>query len=114
MHDAHGFLLTITLVLGVAAGTTVLFQWLHQPVVFGYLIAGLILGPHVAVPLVADVATVQTLSELGVILLMFSLGLEFSVRRLFRGGWTTIVVAALQCSFMMWLGYTVGGLFGWS
>ena len=46
-------------------------------IVLGYIVAGLIVGPHVRVPLVADVGIVQTLSELGVILLMFSLGLEF-------------------------------------
>ena len=68
--------------LAVAAITTVVFQRLRQPVVLGYIIAGLIVGPHVPIPLVADPGVVQTLSELGVILLMFSLGLEFSLRKL--------------------------------
>src|SRR5207245_10788524 len=82
MHDAHEFLKSLTIVLGVAAVTTVVFQRLRQPVVLGYIIAGLIVGPHVPIPLVADPGVVQTLSELGVILLMFSLGLEFSLRQL--------------------------------
>ena len=81
MQDAHEFLRSFTVVLAVAV-TTVLFQRLRQPVVLGYIIAGLIVGPHVPIPLVANPDIVQTLFELGVILLMFSLGLEFSLRKL--------------------------------
>ena len=65
--------------------TTVVFQRLQQPVILGYMLAGLIVGPHTPIPLVADAEIVQTLSELGVILLMFSLGLEFSLRKLLPG-----------------------------
>ena len=114
MHDAYEFLKSLTIVLGVAAVTTVLFQRLRQPVVLGYLIAGLIVGPHVPIPLVADPAVVQTLSELGVILLMFSLGLEFSLRRLAEVGPTAGVTALLESSFMIWLGFTIGRLLGWT
>ena len=64
MHDAHEFLRSLTFVLAVAAVTTVVFQRLRQPVVLGYIVAGLIVGPHVPVPLVADTAMVQTLSGL--------------------------------------------------
>ena len=114
MHDVHLFLKSLTIVLGVAAITTVLFQRLRQPVVLGYIIAGLIIGPHVPVPLVADRAIVQTLSELGVILLMFSLGLEFSLPKLVRVSKTAGVVAVVQCALMAWLGFLVGRLFGWT
>jgi len=114
MQDAHEFLRSLTVVLAVAAVTTVLFQRLRQPVVLGYLIAGLIVGPHVPIPLVADPAVVQTLSELGVILLMFSLGLEFSVRKLIVVGPTAGLTALLQSSLMVWLGFTIGRLFGWT
>src|SRR5881628_1993143 len=114
MLDAHAFLKALTIVLGVAAVTTVVFQRLHQPVVLGYLIAGLIVGPHVPIPLVADSAVVQTLSELGVILLMFSLGLEFSLRKLVQVGPTAGLIAILQSSIMVWLGFAVGRLFGWT
>jgi Kef-type K+ transport system membrane component KefB len=103
MHDAHHFLSNLTLVLGVAALTTIVFQRLRQPVVFGYLMAGLIVGPHVPVPLVADQEVIRTLSELGVILVMFSLGLEFSLRRLARAGWPVVMIAVLETSFMIWL-----------
>ena len=114
MHEAQDFLRNLALVLGVAAVTTVVCQRLRLPVVFGYMLAGLIIGPHVPVPLVADAGTVRTLSELGVVLLMFSLGLEFSLRRLVRTGWAAVLVAVLQSSLMLWLGYESGRLLGWS
>jgi len=113
MHDAHEFLRNLALVLGVAALTTIVFQRLRQPVVFGYLLAGLIVGPHVPIPLAADAGVVTTLSELGVILLMFSLGLEFSLRRLLKAGLPVVMIAVLQTSFMMWLGYVAARLLGW-
>ncbi|HEX2573821.1 MAG TPA: cation:proton antiporter [Polyangia bacterium] len=114
MHGASGFLTDLAVVLGVAAVTTVLCQRLRQPVVLGYLIAGLIIGPHVPVPLVADSETVYTLAELGVILLMFSLGLEFHLRKLLRIGGTAGVIAVVQVSFMLWLGYLAGQALGWT
>jgi CPA2 family monovalent cation:H+ antiporter-2 len=114
MHDAHEFLRSLAVVLAVAAVTTVVFQRLRQPVVLGYIVAGLIVGPHVPLPLVADVGIVQTLSELGVILLMFSLGLEFSLAKLARVGPTATFTAVIQCSVMSWLGFLAGRLFGWS
>lgn len=114
MFDSHQFLPALAMVLCVAAVTTVLFQRLKQPVVLGYLLAGLIIGPHVPVPLVADAGIVHTLSELGVILLMFSLGLEFSLRKLLSLGAGPAFTALLQCSVMIWLGFVVGRLFGWT
>ncbi|HYH99227.1 cation:proton antiporter [Hyalangium sp.] len=114
MHGAHDLLKAIAVVLCVAAVTTVLFQRLRQPVVLGYILAGLIVGPYLPIPLVADAGIVQTLSELGVILLMFSLGLEFSLRKLFAVGPTAGLTAVIQCSVMVWLGFVVGRAFGWT
>ena len=109
MHETHRFLEALALVLGIAAVTTVLFQRLRQPVVLGYLLAGLIVGPHVADPARSPIrTTVQTLSELGVILLMFSLGLEFSLRKLAEVAPTAGVTALIQCSIMLWLGFVIG------
>ena len=65
---------------------TVVFHRLRQPVVLGYVLAGVIVGPHVPIPIVADPGIVRTLSELGVVLLMFSLGLEFSLGKLAQVG----------------------------
>jgi monovalent cation:H+ antiporter-2, CPA2 family len=114
MPDAHDFLRTLAVVLCVAAVTTVVFQRLRQPVVFGYLFAGMIVGPHVPIPIVADVETVQTLSEMGVILLLFSLGLEFSLRKLIRVGPRAAIVAVVQAAVMTWLGYSLGRAFDWT
>jgi CPA2 family monovalent cation:H+ antiporter-2 len=101
-------------VLCVAAIVTVVFQAIRQPLVVGYLVAGMIVGPHVPVPLLADQIRIQTLSELGVILLMFALGLEFSVRRLVRMGPVSGFITAVNVGTMLWLGYVCGALMGWT
>jgi len=104
----------LAVIMCVAAATTLLFHRIKQPVVLGYLVAGMIVGPHVPVPLFADEALAHELSELGVVLLMFSLGLEFSLRALIRVGPSSGLAAAIQSSFMIWLGYLAGRLFGWT
>ena len=114
MHDAQLFLQDLALVLSVAAVVTVVFRLLRQPPVLGYLLAGMIIGPHVPIPLFADLDRIQTLSELGVILVMFSIGLEFSIRRVVHILPTSGVTGLIQLSGMIWLGYSIGYLFGWS
>lgn len=114
MDETHEFLRSLAIVLSVAAVTTVVFQRLRQPVVLGYVIAGLIVGPHVPIPLVASPSVVHTLSGLGVILLMFSLGLEFSLSKLLRVGAAAGITATVQCSILFWLGFQVGRFFGWT
>jgi len=114
MPDAHDFLQNLALVLCVAAVTTVVFQRLRQPVVFGYLLAGMIVGPHIPIPLVVDEETIRTLSELGVILVLFSLGLEFNLRKLLRVASTVGLVAVAETSGMIGAGYMLGQLFGWT
>jgi monovalent cation:H+ antiporter-2, CPA2 family len=101
------------MVLCVAAVTTIFFQKIRQPVVVGYLIAGLIVGPYIP-PLLADPERIHTLSEFGVILLMFALGLEFSVRKLIRLGPTSGFITALQVGIMIWIGYVCGRALGWT
>src|SRR5271155_3079838 len=102
------------MVLCVAAVTTIIFQKIRQPVVVGYLIAGIIVGPHLPIPLLADFDRIHTLSELGVILLMFGLGLEFSVRKLIRLGPASSFITALEVGFMIWLGYVCGRALRWT
>ncbi len=114
LHGPDAFLKTLAVVLGVAAGITVIFQRLRQPAVLGYLLAGVIIGPHVPVPLVADEGIVRTLSELGVILLMFSLGLGFRLRELVRVGPTAGLTAVIETSLLAWLGFLAGRGFGWT
>ena len=113
MHDLT-FLQDLAIVMIVAAVVTVLFRQLRQPVVLGYILAGVLIGPHTApVPLIADAHTIKTLSELGVIFLMFSLGLAFSLRKLHAVGVTVFVAAMLAISIMVGAGYALGHLFGW-
>jgi monovalent cation:H+ antiporter-2, CPA2 family len=114
VHAPFDVLRSLALILCVAAVTTVIFQRIHQPVVLGYLLAGLIVGPHMPIPLFADVEIAHLFSDLGVVLLMFALGLEFTLGKLARVGPTAGVVAIIECSLMMGLGYAVAGLFGWS
>ncbi|MGC1678662.1 MAG: cation:proton antiporter [Candidatus Binataceae bacterium] len=110
---SHNILEDLGLVLGVAAITTVVFQKIRQPVVVGYLVAGVIVGPYTPI-VFASSDRIHTLSELGVILLMFALGLEFRIRKLVQLGPTSGFVTALQVGLMLWLGYIVGSLMGWT
>jgi CPA2 family monovalent cation:H+ antiporter-2 len=114
LAEGHEFLRNLALVLCVAAVTTVVFQRLRQPVVFGYLLAGMIVGPHLPLPLFADQDMVRALAELGVILLMFSIGLEFSFRRLLQVGGPAGLAALAETSVMMGLGYVAGRLLGFT
>jgi CPA2 family monovalent cation:H+ antiporter-2 len=110
---SHNILEDLGLVLGVAAVTTVVFQKIRQPVVVGYLVAGVIVGPYTPL-LFASTDRIHTLSELGVILLMFGIGLEFRLRKLVQLGPTAGFVTALQVGMMLWLGYMVGQAMGWT
>src|SRR5688500_14907075 len=98
----------------VAGLVTVVCHQLRQPVVLGYLVAGILIGPHTQIPVfVRDRHTVEMMAELGVVLLMFSLGLHFSLRKLADVGATAFVAAALEILLMMLIGYAVGRFFGW-
>ena len=114
MIDSHDLLTNLALVLCVAALTSLIFQRLRQPVVFGYLVAGMIIGPYIPVPLVANEAMVHAFSDLGVVLLMFSIGLEFNLRKLASVGGAAGTVAMVQVSAMIGIGYLVGRIAGWT
>ena len=114
MH-ALSFIQDMAVIMLVAGVVTILFHRLKQPVVLGYILAGFIIGPHTPpFGLIHDEESIKTLAEVGVIFLMFSLGLEFSLRKLFRVGATAFIAAFLEISLMLWLGYQVGQMFGWS
>ena len=114
MDNAHTFLENLALVLCTAAVTSFLFQRLRQPVVFGYLVAGMIVGPYLPIPLAADERVLEALSELGVILLMFSLGLEFRLQKVGQIAATSGLAALLETSTMMGLGYLAGYFLGFT
>lgn len=104
----------LALVCCVAALTAVLCHRLKQPVVLGYLLAGVLVGPHVPQISTADEANVRVLSELGVTLLMFSIGLGFHLRRLTRLLSTAGVMVALGVPAVFGMGFLVARLLGWS
>lgn len=114
MHAASPFLESLAMVLCVAAATTVICQRLHLPVVLGYLLAGVLIGPHAPALLVADAQIIRTLSELGVILLMFSIGMELSLRKLGEVGPRGAVVVIVEIALMLTVGYFVASLAGFS
>lgn len=114
MH-AIDFIQDLAVIMLVAGVVTVLFHRLRQPVVLGYIVAGFLIGPHTPpVGLIHDEDTIRTLAELGVIFLMFSLGLEFSLRKLFKVGATAFIAAFLEIMLMIWIGYEIGQFFDWN
>ncbi|MFK3793750.1 MULTISPECIES: cation:proton antiporter [Pseudomonas] len=114
MH-AISFIQDLAVIMLVAGVVTVLFHRFKQPVVLGYIAAGFIIGPHTPpFGLIHDEQTIKTLAELGVIFLMFCLGLEFSLRKLFKVGATAFIAAFLEIVLMIWIGYEIGRWFDWS
>jgi len=112
MHGPPPLLTDLAVVLGTAAIVSALFHRLKIPPILGYVIAGLVVGPHLPIPLVADQENVQTLSELGVILLMFTIGLEFNARKLLRAGPRSLLVVAIQAAATFWATFLVARAFG--
>ncbi|MBW8687818.1 cation:proton antiporter [Chitinophaga rhizophila] len=105
----------LALILIAAAITTLIFKKLKQPLVLGYIVAGLLVGQHVSlVPTVSDEENIRIWSEIGVIFLLFSLGLEFSFKKLIKVGGSSSITAIVEVIFMLSLGYLVGQLMGWS
>ena len=115
MSHLPPFITDLGLILSVAAVTTLVFKRIKQPVVLGYIIAGFLVGPHVAfVPTVIDETNVRTWSEIGVIFLLFGLGLEFSFKKLVQVGGAATVTALTTVVFMLGAGYCTGQALGWS
>ncbi|RYY53292.1 MAG: sodium:proton antiporter [Chitinophagaceae bacterium] len=102
------------LILGAAAVVTIIFKWLKQPLVLGYLIAGFLVGPHFHVmPTIVETKSISVWAEMGVIFLLFSLGLEFSFKKLLKVGTPASVTALVEVVFMLAVGYAIGRLLGW-
>lgn len=105
----------LAVILSMAAIVSFIFRSLKQPVVLGYIIAGIVVGPYTP-PIfsVMDQASVQIWAEIGVIFLMFALGLEFSFSRLRHVGASAIITGTTQIAVMIALGYGFGALAGWN
>lgn len=104
----------LAVVTVVAAATGMLTRRIGQPSILGYLLAGLIVGPYIPIPLFADPGRMRELAEVGVVLVMFAVGLEFRIRRLLDILPVSGLTAAVQIAALSWAGFTVGGFLGWS
>jgi CPA2 family monovalent cation:H+ antiporter-2 len=104
----------LAVVMVTSGIVTAVFHQLRQPVVLGYILAGVIIGPHTPpFAFVRDGHSIETLAELGVTLLLFGIGLEFSLRKLRRVGGVALAGAAFEIPVMIWLGFSAGKLAGW-
>lgn len=105
----------LALILGAAAITTILFKRLKQPLVLGYIIAGLLVGPNFNFfPTIGDIENIKIWAEIGVVVLLFNLGLEFSFKKLMRVGGSASIAGIFEITGMFLLGYTTGSILGWS
>lgn len=105
----------LAIILVTAGFVSVLFKKLGQPVVLGYLLAGILVGPEFAFfPTVQDRASIQVWAEIGVIVLLFALGLEFSFKKLSQVGRGATITALVEVFAMFGVGYAVGQLFDWN
>lgn len=103
------------LILAAAGVTTLLFKKIRQPLVLGYILAGVLVGPHISfMPTVTDHKSITIWAEIGVIFLLFSLGLEFSFKKLAKVGGSAGITAVIEVIFMLLIGYAAGRLMGWS
>lgn len=114
MHAVEFFIQDLAVIMLIAGVVTIVFNRFKQPVVLGYIVAGVIIGPHTPpFELIQDQATIHILAELGVIFLLFSLGLEFSIKKLAKVGATAVIAALAEITLMIWIGYEIGIWFGW-
>lgn len=111
--DIEGLISDLAFILLLGAGVTVLFKWIKQPVVLGYIVAGFLASPHFAyLPSVTTEANIDFWAEIGIIVLLFSLGLEFSFKKLVSAGGSAVVTALIIVVGMMVAGYSAGLLMG--
>ena len=105
----------LALILVVAGVVTIVFKRLKQPLVLGYVVAGFLVGPHMPYTMsVVDRADIQTWADIGVMFLLFSLGLDFSFKKILRMGSSPVIATCSVVFCMIVLGISAGKLFGWS
>ena len=105
----------LALILVTAGVTTVVFKWMKQPVVLGYIIAGFLIGPNFEwFPVIQDKTSVETWSEIGMVFMLFGIGLEFSFKKLKKVGGTVGITAITELVTMCVIGFLLGKVLGWS
>ena len=115
MEELPHLIIDLAYILIVAGAVTIIFKKLRQPLVLGYIVAGFLAGPNMTyTPSIMDSTSISDWSQIGVIFLMFTLGLEFSFKRIIKMGVQPIIAALLVMICMISVGSEVGWLFGWS
>ena len=115
MSELPALFSDLALILVTAGVTTVLFKWLKQPLVLGYIIAGLLIGPYFPwFPVINDHHSVETWSEIGMVFLLFAIGLEFSFKKLKKQAGTVGITALTELVSMCVIGFLLGKVMGWS
>ncbi|MBZ0111447.1 MAG: cation:proton antiporter [Thermoanaerobaculia bacterium] len=114
MEPHSTLIVDLAVVTTVGAVTALLARRFGQPSILGYLIAGLIVGPYIPIPVFADPSRMAALAEVGVVLVMFAIGLEFRIRRLADILPVSGLTAIVQIAALSWAGHTVGSVLGWS
>ena len=115
MSELAPLIADLALILVCAGVMTLLFKKLRQPLVLGYIVAGFLASPHLSMtPSVVDNESVRVWADIGVIFLLFALGLEFSFKKIVKVGGSAVIAACTIIFCMIFLGISVGTLFGWS
>jgi Kef-type K+ transport systems, membrane components len=113
--DINGLISDLAFILILGAITTLLFKWLKQPVVLGYIVAGFLASPHFEyLPSVTTEANIEFWAQIGIVVLLFSLGLEFSFKKLLNAGGSAVVTALIIVTGMMGVGFFIGHLLGFT
>ena len=115
MSHLPQLIIDLSYILATAAIVAVFFRTIKQPIILGYLLSGLLLGPHVGIlPTVRDVTSISIWAEIGVIFVLFSIGLEFSFKKLANIGSKALTTGLMEVHLMLGLGFILGKMFGWS
>ncbi|MDE6814323.1 MAG: cation:proton antiporter, partial [Duncaniella sp.] len=113
--NVEGLISDLAFILILGAITTLLFKWLKQPVVLGYIVAGFLASPHFEyLPSVTTEDNIEFWAQIGIVVLLFSLGLEFSFKKLVNAGGSAVVTALFIVCGMMGAGFAVGHVLGFS
>ena len=115
MNEIPYLVKDLALILMVAGIVTIIFKKLKQPLVLGYIVAGFLVSPHMPYTMsVIDESDIKTWADIGVIFTLFSLGLDFSFKKIVKMGASPIIATVVIVFSMMMLGISVGHGFGWS
>lgn len=115
MSNLPALFFDLALILVTAGIVTVIFKWLKQPLVLGYIVAGFLIGPYFTYfPVIVDTKSVEVWSEIGMVFLLFALGLDFSFKKLKKVGGTGAITVLTELIIMSTVGFCIGKILGWS